>query len=176
MVSFRRRLVGLLLVTLLVLMVWFGSLAPAPALGDYPGTDQLATNADQYRGEHVVVSGTVRTTEPVTIAAEYGTGRTIQLTIAGLTIPVTTGDHLRVYGVVTSDRTIHAHGAFTVPRRGYWYTYIVSLLAGCWVLARIGRDWYINTHTWTLEPRASPLDWRTLVGQASTPDTGPDDA
>lgn len=178
MTATRRRL-GLLCLlcgALLVLMVWFGSLAPAPALGDYPDTGQVATNAEQYRGAHVVVSGPVRTIDPVTIAAGDGTGRTVELTITGLTSPVRTGDQLRVYGVLTADRTIHAHEAVTVPRWGHWYTYVVSVLAGCWVLVRIGRDWQINTHTWPLEPRPLSVDWRTLVRRASTDETEPDDA
>lgn len=148
-----------LLLTLVALLfglaVWYGSLAPAPALGAYPSQEHLATDYDRYLGERVTVDGSVQTTDPVTITAEYGAGQTIRLTVTGLSTSVSEGETLRVYGVVEPDSTIRAINAFTVPRRGLWYTWTVSFVAGLWVLGRIIRYWKLDTGDWTLEPRAA---------------------
>jgi hypothetical protein len=161
-----RRIAALLvlLATLFALVVWFGTVGPAPALGSYPGNDAIGNDYDSYVGERVAVGGTVRTTDPVTIAVEHGSGERVRLTVTGLAIPVEKGEYLRVFGVARPDRTIRARNAFTVPRGGRWYAYVVSALAGCWVLSRIVRYWRIETDTWTLEPRESPRRWRELVG------------
>lgn len=146
-----------LLLTLVALLfglaVWYGSLAPAPAFGAYPNQEHLATDYDRYLGERVSVDGFVQTTDPVTITAEYGAGHTIRLTITGLSISVSEGENLRVYGVVEPDSTIRTINAFTVPRRGLWYTWTVSFVAGLWVFGRIVRHWKLDTVGWTLEPR-----------------------
>lgn len=164
-----RRLGALLvlLAALLGLVVWFGTLTPAPALGAYPGTDHLATDYDAYVGERVAVGGTVRTTDPVTITSESDTGETVRLTVTDLDVPVDRGDQLRVYGVLGPNRTLRASNAFTVPAWGHWYAYVVSFLAGCWVLVRVLRHWRLDARTWTLERRATPV-WGRLVGATPT--------
>ncbi|MFB6160961.1 MAG: hypothetical protein ABEJ61_07260 [Haloferacaceae archaeon] len=154
-----------LLVALLALAVWFGALAPAPALGAYPQDERVVSDFDRYVGERVVVGGTVRTADPVTVAVEDGAGGTVRVTVTGLATAVDEGEYLRVYGVAAPDRTVRAESAVPVPRWGRWYAYVVSALAGVWVLARIGRYWRVDTRAWTLERRDSPAGWRALVGR-----------
>lgn len=159
MVSGRRRAIAIVgLVALLGgLAIWYGSLAPAPALGAYPDQDQLATDYEQYRGDHVSLSGHVVDTNPVLIVTTTDTGAAIRLTVTELSIRVTEGDELRVYGVVEADHTIRAIRAFTVPPSGQWYAWTVSFLAGIWVLARLIRYWHIDSTDWTLARRETAL-------------------
>lgn len=135
------------------LAVWYGSLAPAPALGAYPNQEELGTNYEQYLGERVTVGGRVVDTDPVTIRATYGAGDHIQMTVTDLDSTPTEGDSMRVYGVATPDQTIRAINAVAVPQWGRWYTWSVSFLAGLWVLVRLGRSWRLETADWTLTPR-----------------------
>lgn len=166
MLSVRRRALAIagLLAVLFALIVWYGTLGPATALGAYPDEDNLATDYDQYQGEPVSVSGRIVATDPVVIVADTATGTPLRLTITDLSIAVTEGEELRVYGVVEPDHTVHAHNAVAVPASGQWYAYTVSFLAGLWVLARLFRYWRLDGRTWTLTPRRVPLaslviDW-----------------
>lgn len=145
-----------LVALLLTLAVWYGSLGPAPALGAYPDSNQLATDYDRYRGEHVSLTGVVVETAPVTIVAGTDTGAPLRLTVTQLSIGVTEGDQLRVYGIVEADHTIRATRALTVSRSGQWYAWEISFLAGVWVLARIRRHWRIDSTDWTLSRRETP--------------------
>lgn len=159
-------LVVLLLGGLFGLIVWYGSLTQNPAVGAYPNTEALATDYQRYLGDPVTVGGEVIATSPVTIAAEYGNDENIRLTITGLTIPVTEGHHLRVYGVARSDNTIQSINAFTVPPTGLWYTWTISFVGGVWVLDRIIRDWEVDAETWTLHRRETPLGRTRQAGSS----------
>jgi hypothetical protein len=141
-----------LLAVLFGLGVWYGSLSPVPDLGAYPEQADLAADYPAYVGAHATVDGRVTATDPVTIAARYGGGESLELRIVGLPTPVETGDHLRVYGVVEPDRTIRAENAFTVLRTGWLYMVTVSFLAGLWVLGRILVHWRIDRTAWALAP------------------------
>ncbi|WP_411967241.1 hypothetical protein [Haloferax sp. YSSS75] len=154
-----RRLVGIvvLLGCLLGLMIWFGSLGPASEVGAYPDEDQLGTEYDSWIGKEVSFTGTVISTEPLTIATEYGDRSQIQLRVTGTSIDAQEGDRLAVFGVVEPNHTIQALNAYTIPASNYLYMYVVSFLAGLWVLGRLVRTWRLDWETWTLVPRATPL-------------------
>jgi len=147
-----------LLVTLFGLAIWFGSLSPAPAVGDYPDQEQLGTAYNQYLGDRITVAGTVLTTDPVVIAATYNTGDVIELRITNLDIDAEPGHTLRVYGIVRPDRHVEALSAVAVAPTGLWYTWTVSFLAGLWALARIIRHWKVS-RTLGLERRTAPLSF-----------------
>ena len=144
--------VALLLAGLLVLGVWFGTLQPAPALGDYPDADDLAADYDAYLGEPVAVGGRVVATDPVTIDA-FGDDTYV---VTDLAIQPDRDDNLYVFAVVRPDATLEATTAYTVPPWGRTYTYVVSALAGLWVLARIVRHWQLER--WSLTPRGTPTE------------------
>lgn len=158
-----RRLIGifLLLGCLFGLLVWFGSLAPAPAVGAYPDDTNLGTNYDAWVGEKASLTGEVVETDPLTIVAEYSAGERIRLRVTGTDLQPAPGDRLTVFGVVKPDRTLHVQTAYIVPSSGYTYMYTVSFIAGLWVLGRLVRTWRIDRQTWSLEPRSTPLDRRT---------------
>lgn len=134
------------------LLVWHGTLAPAPEVGDYPNSADLVADYDRYAGDRVAVSGAVVATGPVVVELRSG-GDSRRLTVRELSVPVERGDRLRVYGVADPDGTVRAINAFTVPRWGLWYTYAVSFLAGLWVLARLGRHWTVDRTALGLAPR-----------------------
>lgn len=159
MLPVRRRAIAIVgLVALLGgLAVWYGSLAPAPALGDYPDQNDLATDYERYLGEEVSLGGRVVDTDPPIIVTTTETGAPMRLTVTDLTIRVTEGEELRVYGVVEPDRTIRAKRAFTISQSGHWYAWLVSFLAGIWVLGRFSRYWCIESTDWTLARRHPPL-------------------
>lgn len=164
-----------LLGLLIGLVVWYGTLGPAPALGAYPHQADLARDYDRYLGDRASVSGRVVDTTPVTIAAEYRTGEALRLTVTGLDRTLSEGEQLNAHGIVRPDRTIRATRAFTVPSSGLWYAYGVSLLAGLWVLSRLVRYWRVDPADWTLTPRETPLP-PPLVDRVRTALRGTDDA
>lgn len=168
----RARLLVVLLVVLLLLaalfglVVWHGTLEPAPEAGAYPGSEELGEEYDRYLGEEVSVGGRVVETDPVVIKAEYGVDESIRLMVVGLDADVEAeeGAFLRVFGVVEPDRTVQASNAFAVPSGGQWYAWGVSFLAGLWVLVRIVRRFRFDREAWGLVPRERPLTVDSLRG------------
>lgn len=154
----RRRLVRIitvltLLCTLFGLTVWYGSLSPAPALGDYPENEHLKTDYERYIDTPVVVNGIVVGTSPVTIVQTYQLGTSIRFTVTDLSIDVENGDELLVYGVVRPDNRIRAINAVRKPIAGHVFMWVVSAGAAVWVLGRLVGHWRIDPGEWTLEPR-----------------------
>lgn len=160
---------------LIGLLIWYGSLSPAPAVGEYYGADQLTRDYAQYHGELVVVSGPILSTDPVAIDAVKGPV-TYRLTITDVDTPVSRGEHLSVYGVVLEDRTIQARTAYTVPQSGFWYAYVTSFVAGLWMLGRLLSHWRLDRDPLGLTPRETPLDVRTIVREWRSQSTGDTDA
>ncbi|KTG19441.1 hypothetical protein AUR66_18100 [Haloferax profundi] len=126
-------------------------------MGAYPSESELGTEYDVWIGEETSLTGTVVETEPLTIVAEYGTGEKLRLQIVGADLDAQRGDSLVVFGVVEEDHTIRALNAYTTPASNYLYMYVVSFLAGVWVLGRLIRTWRLDCENWSLEPRTTPL-------------------
>lgn len=158
---FVRRLgaVGVLLLALFGLLVWHGTLGPAPALGAFPSQDHIGGQYERYVGDEVEIAGHVVETHPLTVEATYDENVVIEFRIVGLdqSIDPRRGELLRVYGVAQPDRTINARSGFTVSQSSVWYTWSISFLAGLWVLSRIVQQWRFNTDEWALEPRREDL-------------------
>lgn len=165
-----RRLAGIvvLLGCLLGLTIWFGSLASAPEVGAYPDEDQLGTDYDSWVGKEASLTGTVVDTDPLTIVAEYGTDSQIRLRISDTAVDARQGDRLAVFGVVEPNHTVRALNAYTIPPANYLYMYVVSFLAGLWVLGRLVRTWRLDWETWSLVPRITPLTLGDLHSQDQT--------
>jgi len=176
----RARLLAVLvlLCALFGLVVWHGTLEPAPEAGSFPGTEELAADYDAYLGERVTVGGRVVETDPVVVTAEYGVDESIRLTVVGLdpSVAVKEGATLRVFGVVKPDRTIRSSNAFTVPTSGLWYTWTVSALAGLWTLARIVRRFRLDREQWGLVPRERSVSLRAIVRRGRGTSGGDGDA
>lgn len=161
-----RRLLGLgVLVGLLGgCAVGFGSVTPNPAVGDYPNEGSLAVNPDGYVNEYVQVTGTVVQTDPVVIEDTYSVWvgdryrrGTIRLHIVGLDRSVHPGQSLQVYGTVRPDGSVQARTSVSVRAHKQLYMYVVSALAGLWVLLRLVRGWTGSAADLALYQRASPV-------------------
>lgn len=163
--SSRRRLAGVsvLLAALVGLCIWYGTLAPAPALGDYPENADIVENYGGYVGEQATISGPVQSLDPVTLVVKGLDGTTHRLTIHGAPTSVQRGDKLRVFGVVEPGFTIRATNVIIVPAGNLWYTWLVSLGAGLWVFGRVLRHWRLDTTTLSLAPRERAVSfWNFL--------------
>lgn len=165
------RLVALALVlaTLALALVAFGTLAPNPAEGRYPDTTDLVGHEAQYVGEHVIVAGPVVETEPLVVAADYRIVRdgafqsgTIRVTVTDTLTRAKLGERAQVYGVLTDDRTVRATNTrmSTGDRR---YMYLASFPAGLWVSTRLGRWWRLDPTRLAVVPREDPLPVRSLL-------------
>lgn len=157
----RQRLGGI--ITLLAILgglcVWYGSLAPAPAVGAYPSDTDIATDNDEYINSMISVTGTVESTNPVQLCIETEAGL-LRLTVHGVAVNAAVGDRLHIFGELRNEQIIEAENTVRVPPTGLWYMYGVSLLGGTVVLARLIRDWTIDITTWTLCPRDSECTFR----------------
>ena len=175
-----RRLLGLgVLVGLLGgCVVGFGSVTPTPVVGDYPDEASLAVNPDGYVGEYVQVTGTVVRTDPVVIEETYSVWvgdryrhGTVRLRIAGLDRSVRPGQSLQVYGTVRPDGSVQARTSVYVPAKNQLYMYVVSALAGLWVLLRLVRGWTMSVTDIALYRRSTPVTLGELRRRRSGDDT-----
>lgn len=140
-------------------LIWFNTVGPNPAMGDYPGGGHLAADYEQYIGERVVVNGEVVDTNPVLVRYGPADDPKLFLTVTELSIQPERGDPISIFGIVRPDHTIEAINVVIHDRRGLSeyglsHTWAVSFLAGIWVLGRILNHWRLNTHDLTLRPRA----------------------
>jgi len=169
--SRRARLLALAVVVaaLAVALVAFGTLGPNPADGRYPATTDVIGDEDRYLGERVQIGGEVVETDPLVVADSYqfvrdGTldTRRIAWTITDAQPSADLGDAAQVYGTLTDERTIRSTTTriSTGDRR---YMYLVSFLAGLWVLARLVRQWRLDPQRLAVTPRETPLTVRSVL-------------
>lgn len=160
-VAGRLAVAAVLGVVLLALASGYGTLSPDPDVGAYPSGTQLLASYESHLGEHVQVTGRVVDTDPLVIAPveEYAGSDTEppEFTVTGVSTVVTVGARLQVYGVARPDRTIAAENVLVVPLRNLRYMYLVSMLSGLWVLARVIRGWRFDRRTASFEQRDQPL-------------------
>lgn len=149
-------LVALSLALLVGQLVWFGFGTHTPAGGATRlSASTLHANYESYVDQRVAVTAPVVATDPVVVA--LGEGTDARLTVRDVEVRVSTGDRLKLYGVVEAGHEMRAIDAVAVPKCGLWYTYAVSLLAGVWVLLRIVCHWRLDVRTLALERRERPL-------------------
>ena len=148
--------IAVLLVVLAGMFVYAGTMEPDPGDNNYPSTSDVHENPDKYLNEKVSISGTVVDTDPLTIETTHK-DETKTFVIQNANSDVSTGDQLTAFG--TLQETDHIH-ATNVVHRGPWeayYMYVVSFLAGLWVLGRLVNGWTIDTTKMTVVPRTDPL-------------------
>lgn len=158
-VTLRYRVVALvcLLAILGGLFVWAGTVGPDPTNNDFPGPTDIHENPDEYVGSLVTVSGTVTSTDPLTIETEPHPGETRTFVVENANDDAAVGDRVWAHGPLRSEGrvdTIHA------VHREPWelsYMFAVSVLAGLWVLARFANRWTVDTTAWAVVPRREPL-------------------
>ena len=133
------------------LLLWGGTLVGG--FDDpYPNEYAIALDSDRYVGQEVAVTAEVVSTDPLVVyeAFQY---RDVRLTVEGADVDADVGDRLVVFGVLQPDGRLEAIRAYTIPESGLQYAYVVSALAGLWVLARLVRGWRVDTSEWGLAPR-----------------------
>lgn len=150
-----RRAVGLVALCCLsvTLLVWFGSLGPAPGVGAFPTGDALATDYGEHVGSEVVVTGPVIDRNPLTVAT--GLDRSLRLQVVGYDGQPDPGTRLRLHGTALGGKRLQVSSGFAVPDRGLWYTWGISFLAGLWVIARLVRGWTIDRDVLSVVPRTT---------------------
>jgi hypothetical protein len=102
----------------------------------------------------------VVSTDPITVRAEYDTPtgiESIDIEVTDVDATVARGDRLQVFGVLTAPRTVRATNVVIVPESGLWYAWVISFVAGLWVLARILRHWRVDIETGAFRPRSDVL-------------------
>lgn len=150
-----RRLLALgLLVGLLVgLSVWYGTLAPNAADGRFPGPEAIAVDGGTDIGDRVTVWGTVVATDPVVIETEPR-GEPVRFTLTGEPIAgATLGTEVGAHGTLQSADRITVERALFQEAWELRYLYVISFLAGLWVLARFLRGWTVDFATLSVSPR-----------------------
>lgn len=143
--------ISLLLIALVGLFVWYGSLDPDPALNEYPGADELGADDDAFVGQQASLGGTVVATEPVVIEVshDYGTDR---YTVRNAP-PVEEDQELRVFATVEPDNTLVAHETIVRDQWERTYMWAVSILAALWVFGRTLRHWRPDPERLAFRPR-----------------------
>ena len=138
------------------LFVWAGTIEPDPANNNYPENEDVFTDPDEYVGQQVSVGGTVVNTDPLTVETSVQ-GERVTFVVENADPNVSTRDQLSVFGTWQSD---HSVTATNVVHREPWefsYMYVVSFLAGLWVLARLVNRWTLDSTDWAIVPRTEPL-------------------
>ncbi len=145
-----------LLIILLLLFIWYGSLSPSPEKGRFPGNDELVEDYERYKGDEVEIGGEVIETDPVTIEIESGDS-TIELKIEDLQEEPDKGDRLTVFGTAEDDKTVRAENEIVRPYWRYRYMYGISLFGAAWVGLRLIGGWRLDKEKFAFEPRSDPL-------------------
>jgi hypothetical protein len=107
-------------------------------------------------GRGSLLAGAVVDTDPLVIElSEHG--QTHRLTVLDSDTEVEIGQRLSVFGTLQSEDTIMAKDSYLRDPANAQYMYVVSFLAGLWVLARLLNGWQLNTTELTVEPRETSL-------------------
>lgn len=137
----------MIVILLFTLFVRYGGSKLDPKQGNYPGTEELIEDYDQYIGEKADVTRGIVNTDPIKIEIEYRDEKET-LTVTEIDKQVNKGDRLSVFGTVKEDNTIYAQDSFSVPFINYAYMYGISLVGATWILIRIVEQWRWNSEEW----------------------------
>lgn len=147
----------MLLAVLGGLLVASGTDAPNPAANDYPSEEDVGPDPGAYVGQQVTVSGRVVDTDPLRVAAEYGTGGTYTVTVTDVDRSPAEGDYLSAFGTLEDGSTLSAERVIVREHWELWYMYLVSFVAGLWVLTRTVRRWRFDADELAFVPREEPI-------------------
>jgi hypothetical protein len=154
--STRLRTVFLLVALLAGLLLWAGTLDPAPDRNVYPDENEFGANYDAYIGSQIETGGTVRTTDPLVIEVSPDGRPAIELKLTNIDPSnVRVGDEISVFGTLKLNGTVDVTTPTARSPWEYWYMYLVSFLAGLWTLGRFRRHWTLNTELLSFIPRES---------------------
>lgn len=172
---FRLLLVAILLVGQCMLFPLYAQQPVNSEVWVLPGTEDFIEDPNRFLGNRVVSEGFVQTTDPMVIEATAD-GARYAVTLERNDFSSSIGDKVRVYGELTGPRTIRVLNGFAVPPGGLWYTWIVSLLAGIWVLGRLIRHWRVDIRTPGFRPSEHIESIREILRRVRTKKRGDSDA
>lgn len=145
--------VVVLLGVLFGLLVGYGVTGPPDSAStQLPSESEFGPTTTAYLDERVSATGTIVDDDPVRLEIEY-TDESSILTLEGYTAPATIGSYELVTGTLRDESTIAVIGS---EARAPWetsYMYLVSALAGCWVLVRLVRGWRFDRSQLAVTPR-----------------------
>lgn len=139
------------------LFVLAGTVEPEPSNNDYPGSTAIHETPEQYIGERVTVRGRVTEIDPLTIERQVTPDQGLTFVVEDSEIAVDTGDKVAVYGILSESGRITAINTVHHNRSNMKYMYLVSFVAGLWVLGRICNHWTLETDEWALVSRSHSL-------------------
>ncbi len=145
--------VAFLLVVLCGLLLWAGTLAPDPDRNEFPSEDEFAPAYDEYVGDRVQFGGTVVETDPVVVEADPEDGDPMKLTVSSIDGDPAIGDEANIYGTLEPEQRVAVIDSYTREPWEVYYMYVVSFIAGVWVLVRFVRGWRFDRETFAFEPR-----------------------
>lgn len=163
----------ILIIALFGSLVWFDSMSPSPELGVPPTESNFVGSYDRFVGQRVLADGTVTSSDPLKIRVSSEKDEIIELKIIGHDRVVSRGDGLSVYGVLETKNRIKAINIIHKPRAAQQRTYVVSFIAGLWVVGRLVRHWQPNQSRLIFEPRNIPADqwlWERLRSETTNED------
>lgn len=164
--SRRARTVGVLCLVLVLggLCLVYGGQTTVQAEATLPQADDLGYDAERYVGTAVEVSGIVIDTDPVVIGAEYNYyaagerhGGFFTLTLRGLSVDLAERQIVEVYGVLESPEALTVQTLVVIPAGHSLYMYLVSFLAGLWVLGRLLAHWRLDSTRFAITKRTTPV-------------------
>jgi len=155
-------IISILLAGQMVLLPLFAQQPVNQEAGVFPSENEFIVSSDRYIGERVVTGGVVKEISPIVIQIDTTQGKH-RVSISGSELNAKRGDKIRVFGILTTPKTIRALNAFVVPQSGLWYTWTISFLAGLWVLLRLIRHWTINIPRLSFHPRKEPIVVRDTI-------------
>lgn len=162
------RLIGSLVLCMILtgLFIAYGAELGQQETAPY-GSEAVVTAPGDIVGERVSLTGTVVSTEPVTISVDHDDVET-ELVLENAP-ETTSGDVLSVVGKFTSVQTLSVDPASTVVRAPWemQYMYAVSIIAVIGLVLRAVNHWRIRCGSLAFEPRE-----RTLYAQYRGSDDG----
>lgn len=156
-------IIMILILILVSMFIYYGSLEPEPSKGNYPGTEQLFEDYDTHVGQTVEVTGDVVKTDPITIEIEH-LDEEMELEVTNTNIEADKGDKLQVYGTLRDNRSIQAENVVKIPLINYVYMYAISAVAATWISYRIVTRWRWNGEEFRVEKREKKIPLRDILG------------
>lgn len=152
----RTRLVaaGIWLLLLGGLFVAHGTIDHGDATNRYPTNGDLYESGDALEGDRVVLGGTIADVDPVVFEGD-AYGDTVRVTLVGLDRDVSPGDDVWLLATVESGDSVAVERAIVREPWEIRYMYVVSVVAGLWVLGRFLRGWRFDPREIAFVPRGA---------------------
>ncbi|MDQ2049328.1 hypothetical protein RBH26_02400 [Natronolimnohabitans sp. A-GB9] len=159
-----RALAALVLAGLLTgSLVVAGATADDPLESAYPDETDVTPSPETYVGEQVVLGGFVVETDPVVIATRasgYGQFTLVDADDAlhNADEPLETDDRVTAFGTLEDESTLAVERTVTREQSETRYMFVVSALAGLWIVGRFARHWQFDRDAVAFVPRARSDD------------------